>query len=75
MTAHRRTPGPVPPAPNGACPRCGADAGCGAGGPAPCWCVEHTLSRETLDGLRERYAGCLCPACLAEAATGAARPA
>jgi hypothetical protein len=32
-----------------------------------CWCAEVDVARGTLEALRERYADCLCPACLAAA--------
>jgi len=30
-----------------------------------CWCQQHTLSKETLQHLRDNFANCLCPECLA----------
>ena len=47
-----------------ACPRCGAAFHCGACDAAPCPCTTVTLDAATLCALRERYAGCLCLACL-----------
>jgi len=49
----------------GTCPRCGGAFHCGASDPAPCACTGLQLSAETLAGLRQRYKGCLCLACLA----------
>lgn len=45
------------------CPRCGISFGCGAGGPkGACWCTRYPAITP------EAGAGCLCPACLAQAA-------
>lgn len=46
------------------CPRCGATFRCGAGDAAPCACAAVALDAATLAGLRVRFSGCLCPACL-----------
>lgn len=48
------------------CPRCGGRFTCGAAGPAPCDCFTLKVDPEVLAGLRERYVGCLCLACLRE---------
>ncbi len=29
-----------------------------------CWCMDYSLTAETLAFLRQRYDDCLCPACL-----------
>lgn len=49
------------------CPRCAARFGCGVATGA-CWCAELALPPERLRELVAGYEGCLCPACLAEAA-------
>jgi hypothetical protein len=46
------------------CPRCGGTFACGAAGPGPCACTTLSLDAALLARLRERYAGCLCLACL-----------
>ncbi|OYW28690.1 MAG: hypothetical protein B7Z51_07905 [Methyloversatilis sp. 12-65-5] len=56
---------PVADAPD-RCPRCAGRFTCGAAGPAPCGCFTLKIDAEVLAGLRERYVGCLCPACLRE---------
>jgi hypothetical protein len=45
------------------CEACGAAFSCGAA-LSGCWCAEVTLTEEVRAGLRERYGGCLCRACL-----------
>jgi hypothetical protein len=56
------------------CPRCGADFHCGAADPStPCACKAVALDAPTLAALCERYAGCLCMACLREIQRGASR--
>lgn len=60
------------------CPRCGGAFHCGADDPQPCACTSLTLPPALLAGLRERFEGCLCMACLtqlqAEARPASARP-
>jgi hypothetical protein len=46
------------------CPRCGGAFRCGAGDAAPCACTTIALDAAVLAGLRERWVGCLCLACL-----------
>jgi len=46
------------------CPRCGCGFHCGAGDVAPCACTTIALDAAVLAGLRERWAACLCLACL-----------
>lgn len=56
------------------CPRCGEGFHCGAHDAAPCACSGLTLPVALQKSLRNRYAGCLCLACLrslAEAETKA----
>lgn len=53
------------------CPRCGAAFGCGAAGPAPCPCTAIALGADLQAALRDRFTGCLCPACLRALARGA----
>jgi Cysteine-rich CWC len=48
------------------CARCGGDFHCGANDAAPCACTSIALDAATLASLRERFAGCLCLACLRE---------
>lgn len=50
------------------CPRCGGAFACGMHSPGPCPCTTLVLSAELQAQLRERYAGCLCLACLHELA-------
>jgi hypothetical protein len=50
------------------CPRCGGSFHCGANDAAPCACGAVQLDDATLAGLRMRYTGCLCLACLREIA-------
>jgi len=57
------------------CARCGAAFRCGMADAAPCWCTAVRLDAAVLAGLAQRHAGCLCPACLAALAAGAAPPA
>lgn len=54
------------------CPRCGGAFHCGVSDLAPCACTGLPLSAETLAGLRRRYAGCLCVACLVQLAPAGA---
>ncbi len=49
------------------CVACGGSFECAAES-AGCWCEETKLTSELLAALRARYAGCLCPSCLAAAA-------
>jgi hypothetical protein len=51
-----------------ACAKCGEQFGCGAtsGG---CWCSGLTLSRDTLEHLRDKFDSCLCPNCLRDYAS------
>jgi hypothetical protein len=51
------------------CPACGASFPCLGG---CCWCGEVTLDDAARARLLERYADCLCPACLRACATGPA---
>jgi Cysteine-rich CWC len=54
------------------CPRCGGEFHCGAADPSvPCACKAIALDVPTLAALRERYASCLCMACLREIQRGA----
>jgi hypothetical protein len=55
------------------CPRCGRAFHCGMNDAAPCACTTLALDASTLAALRERYAGCLCLACLGELASDTAR--
>ena len=48
------------------CPRCGGAFHCGANDAQPCPCSALTLDAALLARLRERHAGCLCLACLAQ---------
>jgi hypothetical protein len=48
------------------CPRCGGTFHCGANDPVPCACTTIALDAATLAALRQRFAGCLCLACLRE---------
>lgn len=52
--------------PTGRCPRCGGAFHCGVNDPQPCACTTLTLPPALLAGLRERFDGCLCLACLAQ---------
>jgi hypothetical protein len=49
------------------CERCGAAFDCGAG-TGSCWCAELELSDAARARVAGEFDGCLCPACLAEAA-------
>lgn len=53
------------------CEACGAEFGCEPAG--NCWCFGETIPAETLAEIQGRYAHCLCPACLRQAAS-VARP-
>jgi len=53
-----------------ACPRCGGAFHCGANDAEPCACTALQLDDTTLSGLRQRYVGGLCLACLRELAAG-----
>ena len=44
------------------CSRCGEAFGCG--GLLGCWCRDVKLDEKALTALKEKYADCLCPACL-----------
>ncbi|MEO7851005.1 MAG: cysteine-rich CWC family protein [Rubrivivax sp.] len=46
------------------CPRCGGAFHCGVNDAEPCACTTLPLDDVTLIDLRQRYAGCLCLACL-----------
>lgn len=48
------------------CPRCGGAFHCGVNDVEPCACTTLLLDDVTLTDLRQRYAGCLCLACLRE---------
>jgi Cysteine-rich CWC len=48
------------------CARCGGAFHCGANDAVPCACTTIALDATVLAALRERYAGCLCLACLGE---------
>jgi hypothetical protein len=50
------------------CQRCGASFECCGGNG---WCANVPLTPATLKWLERSYAGCLCPACLAEFSTAA----
>jgi hypothetical protein len=54
-------------APNETCPACGQRFACGAS-LRGCWCSEVKLSDAVRAELKQRYAGCLCRACLERAA-------
>ena len=49
---------------NSRCPRCGGAFHCGVNDAEPCACTALSLDDATLANLRQRYAGCLCLACL-----------
>jgi len=49
------------------CEACGAQFEC-ASMAGRCWCSEVKVSADTLKELKSRYADCLCPNCLHEAA-------
>jgi len=44
------------------CPECGTRFLCQHN--SECWCMDYTLTAETLAYLRKTYDDCLCPACL-----------
>lgn len=52
------------------CASCSGSFGCRAG---QCWCDEVVLDSATVARLSERFADCLCPACL-RAAANAVKP-
>ena len=54
------------------CPRCGGRFHCGVHDAEPCACTTIRLDATTLAALRARWSGCLCLACLAALAGGAA---
>jgi hypothetical protein len=54
------------------CSKCGLAFDCG--GLFGCWCRDVKLTESQLAGLRQRYADCLCPTCLAAIAAGAEIP-
>ena len=54
------------PAVNNRCPRCGGGFHCGVDDAAPCACAALRLDATSLQVLGERYAGCLCQACLSQ---------
>jgi hypothetical protein len=57
------------------CPRCGGNFHCGVADTSMlCACKTVALDVRTLAALRERYAGCLCVACLREIQLGESRP-
>jgi len=49
------------------CEACGANFEC-ASLSKPCWCGKVNLNQTALAELKSRYADCLCPNCLNEAA-------
>jgi hypothetical protein len=51
------------------CESCGREFGCGARDGA-CWCSEVALGSDRLAILEEHFERCLCPDCLAVAASG-----
>jgi ribosomal protein L34E len=51
---------------NARCGRCGQAFHCGVRDAVPCACAAVKLTPAALAELRERYAGCLCPPCLAQ---------
>jgi hypothetical protein len=60
------------PLPENRCPRCGGAFHCGIDDAGPCACTGVRPDAALLARLRERYAGCLCLACLGALAQGAA---
>jgi hypothetical protein len=52
------------------CEACGIQFPCFSSG-GPCWCEDVKVGRETLAEVRSRYNDCLCPKCLAAAASAA----
>ena len=53
------------------CDSCGSRFACRAG---QCWCDEVVLDSQTAATLSERFADCLCPACLGAAADAVKLP-
>ena len=49
------------------CARCGEAFHCGVDDEQPCWCTRVQLNAAALATLRQRYRGCLCARCLAQA--------
>jgi hypothetical protein len=47
------------------CPRCGQGFTCKPGNISACQCQGITLSAASREWIAQRYAGCLCKACLA----------
>lgn len=67
------TPQPgMPAAGDVHCPRCGGGFHCGASDPGPCACTTLKLDAPLRAQLQQRWEGCLCLACLAALAAGAA---
>ncbi len=56
------------------CEACGAQFEC-ASLSKPCWCGKVKLNPPALAELKSRYADCLCPHCLNEAARKVSYPA
>jgi hypothetical protein len=56
------------------CPRCAAAFACGVDHPGidPCWCAGVPLDPAMRESLAAAFTGCLCPTCLADAATAGA---
>jgi len=52
------------------CSACGEPFDCCAGG---CWCDDVLLTAQVRVDLRDRYADCLCPKCLSQAAEATVR--
>lgn len=57
---------------NAVCPRCGGPFHCGVHDAAPCACTTIQLDAARLAQWRTRWSTCLCLACLAALAGGAA---
>lgn len=51
-----------------ACPACGESFACEISLATGCWCGEIKLSEVARAELRSKYTGCLCRACLEQAA-------
>lgn len=51
---------------NKTCPRCGRVFVCRANAVDTCDCMGIRLSAQALEAIRDRYADCLCAACLHE---------
>lgn len=51
------------------CSKCGKSFDCCADG-SGCWCEQYSVKTDTLAELKENFADCLCPSCLAEYAAG-----